>query len=316
MTMTANKQPRISVCAATYKRPELLKKLLLSLCAQETAGEFSFEISVADNDDRGSGEAVVRELNAQGQRIIYDIEPEQNISLARNRSLSHAASDYIAIIDDDIHADPQWLLNLYRTAKQYNADIVHGPVIPQFHSKTPSYIKESGVFMRANPPTGSTEDYAFTAANCLFRRKLIAGVAQPFDPQFGRTGGEDAVFFEKLKKEGNKHVWCREAEVFSFISPRKTSWRWIARREFRIGNGYLRTFDRAAVELQLPQTARTRNLIKRAAKLGYPIPLYVCRGLFDVRYSIKAMEHLRPVAFYAGIIAHFWGLQYEEYRGQ
>jgi glycosyltransferase involved in cell wall biosynthesis len=316
MTMTANKQPTISICLATYKRPELLKKLLLSLCSQETAGEFSFEISVADNDYRRSGEAVVRELNAQGERIMYDVEPEQNISLARNRSLSHAAGNYMAIIDDDIHADPQWLLNLYRTAKQYNADIVHGPVIPQFHPKTPSYIKESGIFMRDNPPTGSTENYGFTAANCLVRGKLIAGVAQPFDPAFGRTGGEDAVFFEKLKKQGNRHVWCSEAKVFSFISPRKTSWRWIAQREFRIGNGYLRTFDRAAVELQLPQAARTRNLIRRVAKIGYPIPLYICRGLFDVRYNVKAIERLRDVAFYAGIIAHFWGLQYEEYRGQ
>lgn len=103
--------PKIDVCIATYKRPQLLKKLLLSLVGQETGGEFSFSIIVTDNDAQRSAEPVVRELNASGQKIIYAVEPEQNISLARNKSLSFATGDYIATIDDDEYADPRWLLN-------------------------------------------------------------------------------------------------------------------------------------------------------------------------------------------------------------
>ncbi|MGH7835788.1 MAG: glycosyltransferase family 2 protein, partial [Candidatus Binatia bacterium] len=67
--------PKIDVCIATYKRPQLLKKLLLSLVAQETGGEFSFTIIVADNDAQRSAEPVVGELNAGGQKIIYAVEP-------------------------------------------------------------------------------------------------------------------------------------------------------------------------------------------------------------------------------------------------
>ena len=102
-------EPTISVCIATYRRPALLKKLLLSLINQETNKEFSFTINVADNDDRRSAEPVVRELNSNGQDISYAVEPRQNISLARNKSISLATGDYIATIDDDLYADSRWL---------------------------------------------------------------------------------------------------------------------------------------------------------------------------------------------------------------
>jgi hypothetical protein len=44
------------------KRPHLLKKLLLSLVAQETGGEFSWTIIAADNDAQRSAEPVVCEF--------------------------------------------------------------------------------------------------------------------------------------------------------------------------------------------------------------------------------------------------------------
>jgi succinoglycan biosynthesis protein ExoM len=309
-------KPKIDVCVATYKRPEPLRKLLLSLTAQETGEEFSFAIAVADNDAERSAEAVVGEFNATGHKITYAVEPEQNISLARNKSLSLATGDYIATIDDDIYADPQWLLHSYRALKSYNADAVHGPVIPEFHPKTPKYITLSNVFIRPNPPSGSSGNYVFTAANSLFRRKLIDGTMAPFDPGFGRTGGEDTAFFENLRKQGFKLVWCREARVFTVLSPRKTNWRWIFQREFRIGNGYYRVFEQGPVDPRLSRAAKIFKLVKRTAKTCGPVPLYVLGGLFDVRYAVKAIESLRVIAFYTGLMAYFLGFRYEEFRGR
>jgi hypothetical protein len=39
-------------------------------------------------------------------------------------------------------------------------------------------------------------------------------------------------------------------------------------------------------------------------------------SLFDARYGVKAIESLRGVAFYTGLIAYFLGFQYEEFRGR
>jgi succinoglycan biosynthesis protein ExoM len=309
-------QSEINVCVATYKRPGLLKKLLRSLRAQETEQEISFTIMVADNDAQRSAEPVVRELNASGQTIIYAVEPTQNISLARNKALSFATGDYIATIDDDEYADSRWLLNLYRTILAYRADIVFGPVVPIFHVKTPNYVRKSGAFWLPDPPTGSTENYVPCTANSLFRRGLIQHMVTPFDPSFGRTGGGDSAFFENLRKQGHRGVWCREAQVFGFVPPERTTWRWILQREFRRGNVYNRVFDRGVVDPQLPRVVKILALGKRAARLCYPVPLYITTGFLDVQYTVKAVERLRSCAFNAGMIAHFLGFQYEEYRGR
>jgi glycosyltransferase involved in cell wall biosynthesis len=309
-------QPEINVCVATYKRPELLRKLLLSLAVQETDGEVSVAIIVADNDAQRSAEPVVRELNASGHQIIYAVEPEQNISVARNKALSFATGDYIATIDDDEYADSRWLLNLYRTSLVERADVVFGPVVPIFHAKAPDYIKKSGAFLLPNPPTGSTENYVPCTGNSLFRRALIQHMAKPFDPSFGRTGGGDSAFFEDLRKQGHRHVWCQEALVFEFVPPERATWRWVLQREFRKGNAYCRVFDRGVVNRELPRLVKILALGKRAATLSCPIPLYIVGGLFNAQYSAKALDHLRSCAFNAGMIAYLLGFRYVEYRGR
>jgi len=308
--------PKINVCVATYKRPQLLKKLLLSLVAQETCGEFTFTIIVADNDAQRSAEPVVRELNASGQKIIYVVEPEQNISLARNKALSFATGDYIATIDDDEYADPRWLLNLYQTMLAHRAGVAFGLVMPHFHTSTPNYIRNSRAFRLPDPPTGSTENYVPATGNSLFRRALVQHMAAPFDPVFGRTGGGDTAFFEAIRKQGHKRVWCREALVCEFIPPERTTWRWIMQREFCRGNIYYRVYDRGHINPQLPRATKILVLGKRAAELFFSVPLYIIGGIFDVEYMVKALERLRSCAFYTGMIAHFLGFQYIAYRGR
>ena len=45
-----NPTSHIGVCVCTYKRPELLKRLLDGLRNQETGGLFTYSIVVADNE--------------------------------------------------------------------------------------------------------------------------------------------------------------------------------------------------------------------------------------------------------------------------
>jgi succinoglycan biosynthesis protein ExoM len=307
--------PEINVCVATYKRPELLRRLLLSLMAQKTDGQFTFTIIVADNDALHSAEPVLRQLNANGQKIIYAVEPEQNISLARNKALSFATGDYIATIDDDEYADSCWLLNLYKTMLNHQADVAFGAIVPEFHDGTPGYFKNSRAFRLPDPPTGSTENFVPTTANSLFRRALIQDMTVPFDPNFGRTGGGDTAFFEVLRQQGYRRVWCREALVFDVIPPARTNWRWILNREFCRGNIYHRVYDRGHVDPQLPQATKIFVLIKRAAQRGWPVPFSFMRGIFKHEHMIDVVERLRSCAFYTGMIAHFLGLQYIAYRG-
>lgn len=306
--------PKIDVCIASYKRPQLLKKLLQSLFVQETEGEFMFSIIVTDNDVQRSAEPVVNVLNAWGRNMIYAVEPEQNISLARNKSLSLARGEYIATIDDDEYADTHWLLYLYRALVAHNADVVIGQVKPAFHDRVPRFVRDSRAFRLPNPATGSTENFALYTGNSLFRRSLVQEIAIPFDPDFGRTGGGDSAFFEAIRKQGRKCIWCREALVFEYIPPARTRWRWILKREYRRGNVYFRAYDSGIVDPDNSSAANILDLGRRVLRIFCPVPYFLAAGLLDVRYKTRALERLRSCAFHVGMIAYFLGFRYEEYR--
>ncbi|MBN1797656.1 MAG: glycosyltransferase family 2 protein, partial [Spirochaetales bacterium] len=119
----------ISVCIATYKRPQFLKKLLHSLDKQKTEGCFSYSIVVVDNDPACSVAAVVAGFKKKSSvKVEYYMQPVKNISLTRNMCVSKSDGDYIAFIDDDEYACGEWLYELYNTMKEYKADVVHGYV--------------------------------------------------------------------------------------------------------------------------------------------------------------------------------------------
>src|SRR5260370_17929824 len=83
--MLSDRAKHVSVCICTYRRPQLLKRLLQTLEKQETDGLFTFSIVVADNDGRRSAEALVADFAVDAAiAVTYCVEPQQNISLPRN----------------------------------------------------------------------------------------------------------------------------------------------------------------------------------------------------------------------------------------
>ena len=108
-----------SVCVATFKRPELLRKLIQSLFDQKKIDDIILEIIVVDNDIEKSAKEIVAEFSDTSSITISDYEqPIQNISLTRNMALDMSSGNYIAIIDDDETADQYWIRNLVDAASK------------------------------------------------------------------------------------------------------------------------------------------------------------------------------------------------------
>src|SRR3954471_2798209 len=96
-----NMAHHVSVCICTYKRLDLLERLLTGLNAQETEGKFTYSIVVADNDGQRSAEPVAAMFASPSHvPITYCVEPRQNIALTRNKAIEHADGDFVAFIDD------------------------------------------------------------------------------------------------------------------------------------------------------------------------------------------------------------------------
>lgn len=214
----------ISVCICTFKRSELLRQLLSKLEEQKTEGLFDYSIIIVDNDKFESARQAAESRAQQSKiSISYYVEPEQNIALARNRAVKNAKGDFVAFIDDDEFPNEDWLLNLYKTFHKFRADGILGPVKPYFATEPPEWIIAGRLCERESFQTGCIIKKAENTrtGNVLLNGKLFDGIDNPFDPRFGKTGGEDVDFFKRMMQRGNVFVWCKEAYVNEIVPPER-----------------------------------------------------------------------------------------------
>ncbi|HTG45263.1 MAG TPA: glycosyltransferase family 2 protein [Verrucomicrobiae bacterium] len=205
--------PHITVCICTFKRPGLLRKTVEGVLGQKTGDSFTFSIVVVDNDVARSAEATIAAIRGFSSTLIsYDVEPVQNIALARNRAILHAESDFIAFIDDDEIPNHDWLHLLFLSLREYMVDGVLGPVLPAFEQKPADWIRKGEFFDRPRHESGFILPWTkCRTGNVLFKREILQG-EEAFRREFG-SGGEDRDFFIRMIEHGRRFAWCDEAIV-------------------------------------------------------------------------------------------------------
>ncbi len=101
-------QPDISVAIVNWNRREYLRACLASLTAQRGA---DFEVIVVDNGSRdGSAEMAGEEF---GARVIANAE-NRGFCAANNQAFAAARGEFIALLNNDTEAAPDFLANLRR----------------------------------------------------------------------------------------------------------------------------------------------------------------------------------------------------------
>ena len=231
MNISVPSDNHISVCVCTYRRNELLQRLLRNLALQRTGGLFGYSIVVVDNDAGGyARETVARIQSEMNLEITYSIEPERTIPAARNHALRLASGNYIAIIDDDEFPPPHWLLNMYEGIQTFAVDGVLGPVYPFFDGAPPAWLVKSGLCELPVYRTGTVLHWNQTrTGNVLVKKDVFDRNGLLFDPRF-RTGGSDQEFFRQAMARGCQFVAIEEAPVFEVVPPvRWTRTYWIKR---------------------------------------------------------------------------------------
>ncbi len=112
--MSKNWKDGVSCIVPTFRRPEGLEIALDSLVTQKVGGR-EFEILVVDNDPAGSAkEFVTHYAKKSNIQIVYLHVPKPGVSNARNGALKRARGRYIAWLDDDQEAGPNWISSLIR----------------------------------------------------------------------------------------------------------------------------------------------------------------------------------------------------------
>lgn len=118
--MSSEKAKTLLVAVCTRARPKMLAACLASLSRLNIPSPLDASAIVIENNDKPDSYPVVEEARKHTSlKIHYVLEPTLGIACARNRALQQARTlgvDYLAFIDDDETAEPNWLAALLEVA--------------------------------------------------------------------------------------------------------------------------------------------------------------------------------------------------------
>lgn len=282
MTSTEKLRGRtITVGLCTYKRPHVLETLR-SIESQKGLASETIQIVVVDNDVEQSGRKYVETFAKEtGVLVDYVSEPAKNIAAARNAVLENSKGLWIAFIDDDELAEPDWLQNLLITADRFNATAVIGRVISIYPSNTPRWITEGGYFDRTDKSTGSRLEHGNTGC-ALINAEYLRDKGIRFDPRFGLTGGEDSDLFFRVHKTGGRIVWCNEARVTEPVESNRLNAKYLSIKALRGGQTWI-AFQRPFFDKKM----LAKVWLKTFAKVLGNAPLLIVLLPFGPRFYMR-----------------------------
>ncbi|GAA1811879.1 glycosyltransferase family 2 protein [Nesterenkonia flava] len=279
----------VYICVATYRRNELLTRLLRSLSTEPIPAQ---NVIVVDNAPVPAAEATVKRALPLAR---YLHQPQPGIGTARNTSLDAVPTDAQAVIflDDDEYVRPGWLAALLDCADSSGAHVVTGPVTPEFTGEEPAWLEEYGYVRRTDRPTGPWLSatgrggqlrYRRPATNnTLVRAHWFTASGFRFDERFNFSGGEDSELFDRLLAAGADVWWCAQAQVVEVVPQERATKEWLRARAVR--GGRVR-----ALKMQAKGTRGGALAVRLAAESAVRI------GYGSLR---RAQKHLRrrPVTY-------------------
>ncbi len=277
MTLASTSSDVIVVVAvATFRRPDLLARLVPLVTEQVTALGPDNWVVVVDNDPEASAKAAM--ASWPDHRVRYVHEPRPGVAAARNRALVEAQhADAVVFIDDDEEPAPGWLDALVRTWLHYQCDAVAGPAIYVLTDPVPAWVRACPTFRRPARVTGTVRPGAATN-NLLLDLRTLRREGLTFSDEYGLTGGSDTLLTRTLSKRGAVIRWCQEAVVHEMVPATRAHRGWVLRRNLRAGNAWSR------IHLELADSRRER-LSTRTSLIARGI-VRIARGVLMAGWGV------------------------------
>lgn len=235
----------IAVCVPTYNRPAELERCLNSIASQtlRDRGDNKISVIVGDNNEDGSAVEYVRRIAPSYPFPVTAIHVKKPGLCEVRNALFNATQgrfSYLALIDDDEWAEPDWLEALVTTIQMTGAQAVVGPVMTFYPEHAPRWLISSGMgqfnakFLKL--PAGAPSPKLGTS-NALIRAEVLSSLEQPFFPlELNFVGSEDRAFFWRMQaKEAGRIVWCPTAVVSENVPAERTTVRFFVRRGIQRG---------------------------------------------------------------------------------
>jgi len=307
-----NKNVLISAIVCTYNRVDYLKSCLQSLEIQ-TADKSLYEIIVVDNACTDNTKQVIFTDFRSVVNLRYVYEPTPGLSYARNTGYKNARGQYVAFIDDDAVACPEWLSEILWAFENIRPRpaVVSGPIKPIPGSKIPDWFPKEKAYewvlsiyeVNSAVPVRVGE---ITGANMTFLKTALEEMGG-FDTNLGRTkrslmGGEESKLAMALRKKGAEIYYLPKAIVFHAIPEFRKTRGYFLRRFFYNG------FSQAIIDLNSGQITN-RQFFSMSMENMKKLVLYAIRSalsLIDERGIIFFGETLSCLGWSFSAITLIW----------
>jgi GT2 family glycosyltransferase len=301
----------IVVCIPSFRRPQHLRLTLESLADQRTSRKFA--VIIVENDaSKCESVPVAAEFLGSGKFPgLCVVEPRQGNCQAINAAFETALETFPAaasllMINDDEIASPDWLELMVSTAEATGADLVGGPVWPDFHDDMKRGLRRHPAFAPAYQTSGPVP-VIYGCGNCLIRRSVFARAGLPaFDLRFNFLGGGDVDFFYRCMRIGLRFHWAAEATIIETVPQSRTNLSWLITRGLRIGA--------INYHVQRKATPTTWSRIKLRLKLLAALPLSLAHAARAVLTERKATIAMHPMTVAVGSALAAVGIEPQPYQ--
>lgn len=194
----AGRLPSVTACLVTHNRPHYVRSCLESL-RRQTIGLDAFDVIVVDSCSRPEVSEDLARLVAESPNARLLRVDRPGASAARNRGAEVSTADFIAYIDDDGLATPDWIASIQQVVMEHDTwpGVLGGRVLPVWEAPLPAWWPESlrgvlsiiewegkGEFRTGAVPEG-LEPYG---VNMIVQRQPLLDMGG-FADRLGRFGG-------------------------------------------------------------------------------------------------------------------------------
>ncbi|HXN05563.1 MAG TPA: glycosyltransferase family 2 protein [Nitrospiria bacterium] len=241
--------PLISVVVCTYNRSSFLETCLQSL-ANQTLDKKAYEVVIVDNHSTDKTQEVAERFTRTYGTFRVIRENMQGLSYARNRGWHEAKGGYVAYIDDDARAAPDWCEQIkIFFEKHSDAKGVGGPYKAYTPSPPPEWFPSdygSWTLGEATRPLGNDE--WINGTNMIFAIEALREL-DGFQEKLGMRGerlsyGEETNYLIRLREKEYLLYFCPLITVEHAILSYKFSLSWLFKSSYANGMSARRTFQR------------------------------------------------------------------------
>jgi len=253
-----------------YNRPDELKELLLSLCAQTFSN--TFEVVVIEDGSSLDAETVIKNFNTQ-LNITYLKKRNTGPGDSRNYGMRHAKGNYFIILDSDCILIPNYLEIV---ADELSKNYVDGYGGPDGAENSFSLLQKAINYTMTSLWTTGGIRGKETAVGKFQPRSFNMGISKAVFTATGGFGnihpGEDPDLSFRIWKSGFKTALFSRALVFH---KRRISWKSFLNQVFKFGK------VRPILNKWHPDTA----------KITYWFPTVFCLGLLVAIASAIVLQN-------------------------